>query len=459
MTRTAVLVAAVVALTATACREQDGPTGPGANAVSVLIESDPGGARIVVDDRDTEQRTPDTVRVNPGEHALRLRLDTLGFTYDYNAFLRILRTDSLLRLRAPLSLQCPLDNNANCFASSRRYRDAAGMRFATSAFGSAFHWDGSGQGVLWPLGSTNSYVSSGIPVLAGHANGEPVALGVYDHPFLAGRPAPVASTTAGRFELTQRTWIVPPFSPLVRPTTVRGIEISEHIIARDDVDGVVVVRLVFRNISHLADYRVIAQHLPAGEVTYTNTHIGFALDPDIGDAGDDWLSYDAELDMAFAYDARFSEGLFAGAASDAPGLVGLRVLQRPNGTNVVLNGWTNRSNVSGDFQAGRVTEVNGFNMLTGRQSYSPDHPDAEIGHLPSGEGDARIVVTAGPLTLAPGDSAEVVIALAIASPVAGTYTPGTIMDPGDPASQTRALYRVAATLRERMRAAEALSGS
>jgi hypothetical protein len=443
----------------TACRDGDGPAGPGANAVAVLIESDPVGARILLDDRDTNQRTPDTVRVNPGEHALRLRLDTLGFIYEYNAFLRLERTDSTLRLRAPLSLQCPVENNTACYTAARRHREAAGLRFATAAFGSLFFWQGSGQGVFWPASSANSYVSSGIPVIAGLANGEPVALGVYDHAFLAGRPVPMVSTAAGRFELTQRTWIIPPFHAAVRPATVRGIEISERVIARDDVPGVLLLRLVFRNISNLPEYRVLTQHLPAGAVTYTNTHIGFALDPDIGDSNDDWLSYDADLDMVFAYDARLEENIFVGAASAAPGLVGLRVLQRPEGTNVVLNGWTNRPGTSGDFYAGTASEVTGFNMLTGRQSYAPDHPHAEIGHVPNGEGDARILVTAGPLTLAPGDSAEVVIAVALATPAAGTYTPGLLMDAGDPVSQARALYRVAAPLRDRMRAAEALTGS
>jgi hypothetical protein len=459
MTRAALLLAAAVALSTTACRDEDGPTGPGANAVAILIDSDPAGASIVIDDNDTGARTPDTVLVNPGEHTLQLRLDSAGFTYDYNAFLRIIRTDSVLSLRAPMSLQCPLEGSTACYTMARRHRDAAGLRFATAAFGSLFFWQGSGQGIFWPAGSTNSYVSSGMPIIAGRANGEAVALGVYDQGFLAGRPAPKVITAAAGIALTQTTWIVPPFHPQIRPSTVRGIEIEQHVMAVDAVPGVVVVRLVFRNISDLPEYDVVGPHLPPGPVTYTNTHIGFALDPDIGEASDDWMSYDRELDMVFAYDARLEENIFVGAASDAPGMVGLRVLRRPPNTNVVLNGWTNRSNTSGDFYAGTVSELNGFNLLTGTLSYSPDHPDAEIGHLPPGEGDTRIVVTAGPLTLAPGDSAEVIIAVAIAAPAAGTYTPGVIMDAGDPLSQTRALYRAAAPLRERMRAAEGLIGS
>ncbi|HUF51946.1 MAG TPA: PEGA domain-containing protein [Longimicrobiales bacterium] len=449
-------LAALLILTTMSCREADGPIGPGAGGVQLLIDSSPGGARIIIDDRDSGTRTPDTVRVSAGEHTLRLRLDTLGFVYDYTAFLRVERTDSGARIFAPLTMQCPLESPSACYTAARRQRDAAGLRFTTAAFGALFFWNGSGQGVFWPGSTSNSYASSGMPVLAGRANGEPVALGIYDQVFLAGRPAPEVRTTGGRFELTQRAWIVPPFHPLIRAATVRGIEITEHVIASDAVEGVLLLKLVFRNISHLEEFRIAGMHLPPGDVTYTDTYIGFALDPDIGDAPDDWLSYDAELDMAFAYDAHFTESLFVGNASAAPGLVGLRVLRRPAGTNVVLNGWTNRGNTSSDWYAGTASELNGFNMLTGQASYPPDHAHPEIGHLPPFEGDARITVTAGPVTLAPGDSAEIVIALAFAAPVAGTFTPGVLMEPGDPVVQTRPLYQTAAHLRERMRLAESI---
>ena len=450
-----VLLAAVLVLVASGCREADGPAGPGANAVPVLIESDPAGARILVDERDTQQRTPDTVRINPGEHTLRLSLDTMALRYEYRALLRLQSSDSVPRLRGTLTLQCPLENASSCHTAARRQHEASGMRFATSAFGALFFWSGSGQGLLWPATSSNSYVSSGMPVLAGNANNDAVALGVYDHGFVAGRPVPEVRNASGSFELTQHTWILPPFHTLIRASTVRGIQVTERLIARSDVNGAVVMRLTFRNISHTPEYRRVAQHLPPGDVTYTNTYVGFALDPDIGESSDDWLSYDPELDMVFAYDTRFSESQF-GESAGTPGIVGLRVLRRPHGTNVMLNGWTNRMSVSGDWYAGTPSEVNGYNMLTGRQPYSPDHPDAKIGHLPPTEGDARITATAGPLTLAPGDSAEIVIALVVAPPAAGTYTSGAAIDPGDPLSQTRALYRVVAPLRDRMRAVEAL---
>jgi hypothetical protein len=46
----------------------------------------------------------------------------------------------------------------------------------------------------------------------------------------------------------------------------------------------------------------------------------------------------------------------------------------------------------------------------------------------------------------PGDSASVTIALVLAEPVPNTFTSGTILDPGEPTDQTRALRAVAAKL-------------
>jgi hypothetical protein len=68
----------------------------------------------------------------------------------------------------------------------------------------------------------------------------------------------------------------------------------------------------------------------------------------------------------------------------------------------------------------------------------------------------RVSVTAGPLTLAPGEQAEIVLAVAFARPASGTYQSGTLVAPGDPFDTNRALYSIAALLRERMVAAQAL---
>jgi hypothetical protein len=97
-------------------------------------------------------------------------------------------------------------------------------------------------------------------------------------------------------------------------------------------------------------------------------------------------------------------------------------------------------------------------MLSGIRPYAPDHPDLGIGFLPSVPSDMRMTVSAGPVTLPPGDSVTITVAVAVAEPVPGTFTSGAgFLEPGEPHDQTRPIYAVAAGLRERLLAAEHVS--
>jgi hypothetical protein len=77
--------------------------------------------------------------------------------------------------------------------------------------------------------------------------------------------------------------------------------------------------------------------------------------------------------------------------------------------------------------------------------------------MPQDAADLRMMVTAGPVTLAPGDSAAVTVAVVLAQPAPGTFTSGTVLDPGNPTDDTRALVATAAPLRARAQAAAALT--
>jgi hypothetical protein len=284
-----------------------------------------------------------------------------------------------------------------------------------------------------------------MPVFAGRIAGVPVALGMYDQTMLVGRPAPRETVGGGAYRLEQQAWVLPPFSSQVRASTVRGLLIEEDVRAHDSVNGVLVVRLTFRNVSADPLVRLFAPHMPAGSVTYTDAWIGFALDPDIGSAGDDWLSYDVGRDMVFAYDADFVES-FAGPDAAAPGLVGLSVLAAPAGTTVMLNAWSPGT----DWNAGTLSETAGYGVLSGEGA--SNHPHPRIGHLPADPRDVRMSVTAGPLTLAPGDSTQITVVIAVAAPT-GTFTSGQTVSAGDPLDDTRQLYGIAAGLRARIAAA------
>src|SRR5690606_32022619 len=138
---------------------------------------------------------------------------------------------------------------------------------------------------------------------------------------------------------------------------------------------------VFRNITNQPLYRIVDPNVAASGITFSDAYVGLALDPDIGNADDDWLSYDESLPAVYAYDANFAEGGF-GAQQGTPGLLGMRVLRAPAGAHAVLNGWANTGQFSFDWQAGDNTQFAGYGMLSGTGSYSPDHPGATVGHLP-----------------------------------------------------------------------------
>ncbi|HEX6133618.1 MAG TPA: hypothetical protein VFZ24_06635 [Longimicrobiales bacterium] len=447
--RTALL--SLLLLLSGACREGDGPADPTTPDARIFLTSDPNGARIGIDNRNTGLVTPDTIGLRRGERLIELVLDSAGFIYDYAVILGVAPTDSVGSLMLPLGLQCHQPIGA-CMAAAHRQYETAGLRFAYSGVGSLFYTQGSGEGITWPGSGNDSYASSGMPVLAGLANGREVALGLYDHSMLVGRPAPRLTRTGSTFRLVSVSWILPPNDLAVSANTVRGIQLEQEVIADDAVTGVLIVRLRFRNVSDDLLVHAFAPHIQRSTVTYTDTWIGFALDPDIGAATDDRVSYDVDRSMVFAYDSDFAESQFSSAAATAPGLVGLRVLEAPPGTGVLLNAWP----LPGDWFAGSQSEIFGHGMLTGSNIYIPEHAHAQIGHLPPAGDDTRFSVTAGPLTLEPGDEAEIIVAIAVAPPTPGTFVSGTAMAPGDPLDTARALYEVAADLRARMAAAEGL---
>jgi hypothetical protein len=409
----------------------------------VFVSSDPQGARLIVDDRDTGLRTPDTLRGLGGRHNISAQLDTFGATYGFTARVFLANVDSLFTITGPLVNRCA---EVLCYSNQFRHYSVNRVRFAANPVGNFFFERGSGgEGLLWPSGTNNSYASGSMVGFAGILSFDTVALGIYDTGYLAGRPIPELTQTPERIDLIQSTWIVPSPQSVMRPT-VRGIEVSEHLMATQANDDLVLVRLVFRNITNQSLYAALDPTVPAVGRVYDQVYIGFLLDPDIGTSNDDALSYDLEQNMAFAYDARFDEGDFGGGFNRAPGLIGLKMVESPPGSIVILNGWTSQGVGSADWFSGQISEKAGWAMLSGLRPYSPDHPDLRIGHLPTAPGDVRLSVSAGPVRLVPGDSAVVTVAVLLASPVEGTFTSGTLLEPGDPTDKTRALYGVAANL-------------
>jgi hypothetical protein len=447
MRRTLLLLTLVLA----GCQRGDAIFG-GSDDVRVLVLSDPPGARIVVDGRETGFHTPDTLRGLVGRHDITPRIDTGGVTYAYNARLSIPAEAGLTVVTGPLLLRCfePV-----CYERLSRFHTGNGFRMGVNPAGMLFHRTSSGgNGLFWPVESGDSYVSIGMPMIAGVLNGrDTVALGIYDTPYLAGRPFLQLDEGTDSLGVVQSTWIVPPASLLAR-ATVRGIEVREELLSDVSTPNAAVVRLVFRNNSADASYRTVDPVVGDNGATMTDVYIGFALDPDIGAINDDLLSYAPELDMVFAYDANFLESGFSTARRARPGLVGLAVLESPAGSQIVLNGWPAVANNAADWVAGGSTERAGWYNLSGTRVFEPDHPLREIGYLPEQPGDIRISVSAGPLLLVPGDSAIITVAILFAEPMTGSYESGTVVVPGNPTDPARPLAIIATHLFE---AAETVS--
>jgi hypothetical protein len=443
--RTLALIALPLLLAA--CREGD-PFVPGGEG-RVSVQSDPPGARILLDGRNTGRRTPDTVPGLSRRHDVAVRLDTLGIAYGFLAQV-VAAPDSLPEIYGPLVMRCGTEV---CWEQHHRIHSPFRIRFATNPVGALFLRAGRGGGVFWPGNTSHSYVSGGMPVFAAVTDTrDTVALGVYDQRYLAGRPTPGTTMEGGRFDLTQSTWVLPPVDALTY-RTARGIEVEQHVSADAAFEDVLVVRLVFRNISRRRAYQAVDPVIPSTGVAYDAAFVGFAIDPDIGGPANDWISYAPELGLVFAYGADFRETDFGGDARSAPGLVGLRILDAPPGTRVVLNGWAH-GGISGttDWRAGSTNERSGWGMLSGLQPYAPSHPDTRIGHMPPAPGDMRMSISAGPVRLHPGDQVEVTFALLMAAPVPGTFTSGSQVQPGDPRDDARTIARVAGSLFDLARA-------
>ena len=439
-------------LTLAGCRD-DGGAGPGDGTGRAYITSDPPGARISVDGRRVGRLTPDTIGGLPvGRREIIVTLDSLGYDYRYRSQV-VVAEDSVSSVSGPVVLRC---EDPLCYQRLRRYHNGADLRIAANAIGSVLLDDATGNALYWPVGSRHSYVSHGTPMFAARMGGDTVGLGIYDIPFFAGRPVAPPALPPGRTLLSGNAWIIPP-PQFIALATIRGLQIEHRLVASNEIPNTAAIRLIFRNISTDPLYQLTDPLIPEQGVVFENAFIGFAMDTDIGRPEDDLYSYAPELNMVFAYDAQMEEGReFVGDARTAPGLIGLRVLEAPAGAGVILNGWANVGSVSPDWGAGKVNEAMGLRMMSGIRPYPLDHPDPRIGTQPEFLGDIRIMVSAGPLTLAPGQADSITVAIALATPVAGLYTSGEVLQPGSPFDITRQLALVAAELFSTAIAAEEL---
>jgi hypothetical protein len=443
MRRTTLLV--TVALVLVGCREADGPLGGVTGQLQVF--SDPPNARVFIDSNPTNFVTPDTIFDISGAHDVFAVLDSAGAEYTYFEHVNIRGIEPYV-MSGPLTANCKVANTNQqaCYARNRLGYQAGNMTFSLNVTGAMLTDDGNGKGLLWPATSNDSYVSTAMPLISAKVGDKPVALGMYDIPSLEGRPVLSATNIGNALESDQRSWIVP-LAASQAITTMRGIEVREQVLIDPSVPDVALIKLTYRNITNSPSYQKLdtrAATFGAEGLTYNSVYLGFGIDPDIGTATDDAVTYDPALHGVFAYDANFADPQLG---DGQPGMIGLRMLSAPSGAPIILG---NYQGSGGDWHAGEITETNGWGVMSGTATYAPDDPDPAIGTLVANAGDVRMFVSAGPYALRPAEEITIVVAIALARPVTGTFTPGTTIAPGDPHDATRPIMATAASLHQKL---------
>ncbi len=440
-----VLAAAAILLfgSVTACFDgRDRPTVPIFG--NLMVISDPEGAEIFLDGTSLQRTTPTTLNsIAAGQHRLGLRLATANsevFIWEDTVTVPEESLDTVeAALQGGCRLDCPflLDKGRVRCRSNSNGETCAGFVFGVPA-------------LEWPKGSGTSYSAGGRLLVAtilgadaGARAGDTLASQVFEIAWVGRQPQTEASTPR-RQVMELEYWGTGNFPG----ESVQGLSVKETLVGVDSavVQDVVFLHFVVANVSADERYRRLYPWVPEGGYTFTEMYVGFGLDADIGRSDDDIGSFDPNLDLTFLYDADLRD-LDLGSFADKPAMVGLVTVQPPAGAaERNLTFWR----INDDWDDGNRHGF-GWRVLAGRLAAGDpiaNHPSPDIGHAPAQQGDYRLTEAHGPLQLAPGESLTLTVAIVMAEPRAGTFTPGVPVPPGDPLDPARAILSVAADLRD-----------
>jgi hypothetical protein len=157
--------------------------------------------------------------------------------------------------------------------------------------------------------------------------------------------------------------------------------------------------------------------------TLDSMFVSLWADPDLGGAGDDLVGCLVPASLGFVYNATNADQIYA----DRPPAVGYDFFQGPKVGNTTLG------LASFDFYINGKDPLNAsqtFNLMTGLNAdgtpvidpttnnpsayYAPGDPVAGTGWLDSNPADRRFLMSAGPFSMAPGDTQTVVGAIVVA---------------------------------------------
>ena len=442
MCRRLCFLAAALAFAPLGCFEsRERPTIPVFGDLVVL--SDPEGAAIRIDEVDTGATTPAALQDVPvGDHQVELSLrvgpdEFFGWQGTVTVNEHVLDT-----LDVALEGGC----GVNCDVRADLGRvTCLFTTFGDTCAGVFF----SGPALIWPGGLGGGYAAGGRLLLAGILDSDAGELGGDTLSTLVYRDAwigrqPVSLTSAARRQLLDLGyWATARFPG----ESLLGLSVRQTVVAADSggAEDVLFLRFEVANVSAEERYRQNYPSVPEGGYTYRSVYMGFGLDADVGAADDDLGTFDRDLDLAFMYDADFSDSEL-GIYANTPALVGLATIEPPTGASErTLTLWRDDD----DWDDGLRHDF-AWRLLAGRLAAGDaidDHPHEDIGYHSSVPEDYRLIDAHGPLVLAPGDTVTMTVAILLAEPVPGSYTSGQQIDPGDPLSSSRTILTVAGDLR------------
>jgi hypothetical protein len=265
--------------------------------------------------------------------------------------------------------------------------------------------------------------------------------------------ASAVATAANRYwsnpsgSFTDRIWLL-------------GIAVDQQVVQPSagtfpELQDVVYLRFELSNITDDPRYRHWHPEIPEGGWTYTDLYAGMAMDADIGASGDDSGTYLPDSGLAFLYDLDFQDDELLGGYDVMPPLVGLVRVESPSTQRFPFSLWpAGEGDWDGDDRFLNDDALGlGYRILTAQLATGDPIADCtvagdDIGFCSNAADDYRLALTAGPLDLAPGETAVFVYALVFAEP-AGGFTSGTPLPPDPPTQAGRPIEAVADSLAAR----------
>lgn len=487
-TRVLAVLLAGSALAAAACGG-DGPT-PQTGPVTVVFRTelyehlgtavrDTVHGIAILDGTDTIQIPRDSfVNVARGEHTISWELDIeyLRVTRD----IRINPDGDRLVVEVPPSESCRIITNDEelCFENVVQFSGSRRLLCPVNDFGEFCSYYGSPylEGLVWPAGGgvSNEYVGHAKLLVAARMGagspagrlGDTLAMSFYlpgDYgPRTLLHPIPGDSSRwqAEVWTDLRHVPIYPSITPRLpdddRKADNFGLSVRSTYHIPSALQDVILVRFDVQNISTDPDYRRVNPEEPAGGHTLTDVYLVPVIDPDIGGAppapegSDDNVTVFPAESLLVAYDQAFQVSTFTGGDNVRPGLVGVRLVSGPAGA-------TARALLFDRLKApdyeGALDEKASYRLLAaGRAGARAGCNGTQASVFlctPETPHNGLMGWSVGPLTLAPGQSTSLVIAIVLAYPKAGTFTSGTAVAPGntDVASTARPIYGIAEPLR------------